>query len=74
MDFRDHDVGECSLVLDANEDKNIRAAEAGVGLFDARYALQRADHVLRFSRFDLDENVRSRCHVMLLVGFVVCEG
>lgn len=66
MDFGNHHVGERSFVLDADEDKNIRAAEAGVSLFNAWDALQCADHVLRFSCFDLDENVRSRCHVILL--------
>ena len=33
---------------------------------DAGNALKRYDHVFRFPCFDLDENVRSSCHVHLL--------
>jgi len=40
MDLCDYDVGERPFVMDADEDKNIRAAEARVGLFDAGYALE----------------------------------
>jgi len=66
MDLRDHDIGERPFILYADEDKDIRTSEAGVSLFHAGYAFQRADHVFGFSRFHFDENVGSRCHVSLL--------
>ena len=73
MDFRDHDVGERPLILDADEDENIRTAEAGVRLFHSGDAFQCADHILGPPCLYFDENVRSCCHVSLLVGFVVRE-
>ena len=68
MDLRDDDVGERPFILDADEDKDIRTAEAGMSLFHAGYAFQRADYVLGLSRLHFDENVGSRCHVSLLLA------
>ncbi|CUS32817.1 hypothetical protein COMA2_110107 [Candidatus Nitrospira nitrificans] len=65
MDLGDDDVGQRSFILDADKEKNIRTAETGMGLFDSGHALQRGDDILGFARFDLDENVGSRCHVTL---------
>jgi hypothetical protein len=68
MDLRDDDIGESPFILYVDEDKNIRTAETGVSLLHAWYAFQRADHVFGFSRFHFDENVGSRCHVILLLA------
>lgn len=65
MDLRNHDVGECPFIIDADKDENIRTAEAGVGLFDAGNAFERRHDVLGSPRFHLDENVRSGCHEIL---------
>ena len=73
MDLRDDDIGERPLILYADEDKNVGAPEAGVSLFYAGNAFQRADYLVGFSRFHFDENVGFCCHVSLLVGCVVRE-
>ena len=68
MDFCDDDVGECSFILDADKEKNIRTAETGMRLFDSGHAFQCGDDLFGFARFDFDENVGSRGHVSLLQG------
>lgn len=68
MDLRDDDIGERPFILDADEDENIRTAEAGMSLFHTAYAFQRADHVFGLSRFHFDENVGSCRHGSLLLS------
>jgi len=66
MHFGNDNIGQCSLVLHADEDKNIRPSEARMGLFDSGDLFDRLDYVLGLSGFDFNQDVRARCHASLL--------
>jgi hypothetical protein len=66
VDFADYHIRERALILDADKHKNVGPSETGMGLLNPGNALKCRDHVLRFSRLDLNQNVRSGCHMSLL--------
>ena len=63
MDLGNDDVGEGAFVVDVDEDKDVRLAETGVGLFDAGQFLERLHDVLGLARLNFDENISSGCHL-----------